>query len=656
MQPNLLRLLVCPSCTGDLALHSFRSAAPVDDEIEEGLLVCNQCAHPYPITESIPRLLPNSFDRNPQFARRFAHELAGISFRRPERAAIQTFEKLHALTARAFGYEWNTYQTTSREEDIVTFFWLTGIDPNVYKKLSLTDVFTFYPTEADIGLIDTSRLNGATVLDVGCGMGKYLRVVGDYAKEVIGMDLSDALIRARQTLKGRQNIHLIQGNILSPPVRTGSMDFVYSVGVLHHTPNTHDAFLRSASLVKPGGSLAVWVYPKDLTSGTYAKWVHWIQDDFLRPITCRLPPRLLRLFSAVLGRLTFVRDRAAARYRATGSRLAYRVAMCAGAVAVGQHRDPEIAAFLNFDWYSPQYRSYHTEDEVAGWYQEAGFESAMILPQRVSAISRKPRSSEAGFISSDFSQKFGEHQQPKVPASPTPHSMHAVFEHCGPWQSRFQIDGETFGGPYDFPADPRIRRLLGELSLAEKRVLELGCLEGGHSLALSRVGPRELISVEGRLANFVRCCVVKNLFTLNNVQFRLDDARQVTWERYGHFDIAVVMGVLYHLRDPHVLLANLPALADVVYLNTHYANDRHPQNSPAMELLTSWGSFHGKRYHEYGLVDPLSGLDEYSFWPYLDDLLAMCRKAGFARIKVVAQEDGLDPAGAPSWIELLLEK
>ena len=392
MRPDLFGLLICPSCTGDLVLHSFRGAAPIDDEVEEGLLVCNRCAHPYPITEGIPRLLPNSFDRNPQFARQFAKELAGISFRRPELAVVRRFEKLHSLTARAFGYEWNTYRTTSREEDIVTFFWLTGTDPNLYKKLCLTDVFTFYPTAAHVGLIDTSRLSGATVLDVGCGMGKYLKVVSDHAKEVIGMDLSDALIRARELLKGRRNVHLIQGNILSPPVRPGSIDLVYSVGVLHHIPNTHDAFLRSASLVKPGGSLAIWVYPKDPNSGTYAEWVHWIQDDVIRPITCRMPPRLLRLVAGLLGRLTFIRDRAAARYRATGSRLAYRVAMYAGAVAVGQHRDPEIAAFLNFDWYSPQYRSYHTEDEVAGWYGEAGFEPVTILPQGVSAIGGKPLS------------------------------------------------------------------------------------------------------------------------------------------------------------------------------------------------------------------------------------------------------------------------
>jgi hypothetical protein len=86
-----------------------------------------------------------------------------------------------------------------------------------------------------------------------------------------------------------------------------------------------------------------------------------------------------------LGRLTVARDRAAARYETTGSRLARLVALSAGAVAVGRHRDPEIAAFLNFDWYAPQYRSYHTEEQLRRWYDEAGFVDVTLLPQRVSA-------------------------------------------------------------------------------------------------------------------------------------------------------------------------------------------------------------------------------------------------------------------------------
>ncbi len=386
MRPELLSLLICPHCQEPVELHPLRSSPSDGEEIEEGLLVCKGCARPYPITEGIPRLLPNAFRRMRKFRRQFSSQLSRIDFQESQLEDIRRFEQLHQLTARAFGYEWNTYRVTSREEDLVTWFWLTGADPKLYDKLAVNDVFTFYPTSADVEKVDGSQLSGQTVLDIGCGMGKYLAVVSKQAKMVVGLDLSDALVRARSTVKDRRNVHLVQGNILAPPLKAGFADFGYSVGVLHHTPDTHAAFLKSASLVKPGGKLAVWLYPREREPNPYSDWIHHVQDEVVRPITCRMPPRILRMFCAILGRLTFVRDRAAARYQATQSRLAYQIAKYAGAVAVGSHRDPEIAAFLNFDWYSPQYRSYHMEEEVEQWYREAGFDNIRILPQRVSAI------------------------------------------------------------------------------------------------------------------------------------------------------------------------------------------------------------------------------------------------------------------------------
>jgi len=386
MRAELLDYLGCPNCGAALELHPF-----VDDaqEIEQGLLVCRGCAVPYPLVEGIPRLLPNAFRRQRKFRRDFSSRLSQMDFRESPIEDTRKFEALYRLTSRAFGYEWNTYRVTPRAEDLVTFFWLTGADPELHNKLSVDDVFSFYPSEADLEKIDGSRLAGKTVVDVGCGMGKYLSVVSDYAGTVIGLDLSEALVRARSVVKDRPNVHLVQGNILAPPLQPGFADFAYSVGVLHHTPDTHAAFLSSASLVKPGGQLAVWLYPREKEPSASADRIHWIQDDVIRPITCRLPSRMLGIVSGVLGRLTFVRDRAAARYQATGSRLACRVAAYAGLVAVGRHRDPEIAAFLNFDWYSPQYRSYHTEEELTRWFHEAGFDDARILPQPVSGVATR---------------------------------------------------------------------------------------------------------------------------------------------------------------------------------------------------------------------------------------------------------------------------
>src|SRR5215467_3467792 len=102
MRPQFVSLLLCPLCKSDLTPHAFRASAGSSDGIEEGLLVCQGCSLPYPIVGGIPRMLPNSLARQREFAREFAPQLAKLSFRRHDSAETRTFERLHALTARAF--------------------------------------------------------------------------------------------------------------------------------------------------------------------------------------------------------------------------------------------------------------------------------------------------------------------------------------------------------------------------------------------------------------------------------------------------------------------------------------------------------------------------------------------------------------------------
>ena len=119
--------------------------------------------------------------------------------------------------------------------------------------------------------IDTSSLTGRTVIEMGCGMGKYVKTIAGHAALAVGLDLSHSLERARENTRGLTNVLLVQGNILEPPFRPGTFDYVYSVGVLHHTPDCRMAFKRSAALVAPGGRFSVWLYPTERQSaGLYA--------------------------------------------------------------------------------------------------------------------------------------------------------------------------------------------------------------------------------------------------------------------------------------------------------------------------------------------------------------------------------------------------
>ena len=84
----------------------------------------------------------------------------------------------------------------------------------------------------------------------------------DRGGSVVAVDLSFAIDAARENLSEREGIHFIQADIFRLPFRPQSFDFVYSWGVLHHTPDPPAAFSRLPPLVRPGGKLMVFVYAR----------------------------------------------------------------------------------------------------------------------------------------------------------------------------------------------------------------------------------------------------------------------------------------------------------------------------------------------------------------------------------------------------------
>jgi SAM-dependent methyltransferase len=198
---------------------------------------------------------------------------------------------------------------------------------------------------------DLAQLRGATVLDAGCGMGRFAEVCLDAGAEVHAVDLSVAVDAASRNLGGRR-VHLYQADIMNLPFQPGSFDYVYSIGVLHHTPDTRAAFLRLAGLLKPGGMIAIWVY------GPRLRWL--VGSRLLRLITPSLPkPWLLRLSRAAIPLYHVHRLPVVGRL----SRLALPVSL---------EPDPEWRWLDTFDWYSPRYQWTHGAEEVENWFREAG--------------------------------------------------------------------------------------------------------------------------------------------------------------------------------------------------------------------------------------------------------------------------------------------
>ena len=138
-------------------------------------------------------------------------------------------------TKTAYALQWNRFRILRPDEDRATFRNRTG--------LSAQD------------------LAGKTVLDGGCGMGRYLRIAAEMGPALAaGIDLSLAVQAARELTEDLPGVAIVRGDLLRPPFPPESFDHVYSIGVLDHTPDPRRAFLRLAALLKPGGRIAIWVY------------------------------------------------------------------------------------------------------------------------------------------------------------------------------------------------------------------------------------------------------------------------------------------------------------------------------------------------------------------------------------------------------------
>ena len=214
---------------------------------------------------------------------------------------------------------------------------------------------------------DPLALKGKLLLDAGCGGGRYTYIAAQAGAEVIAADLSESVKKTKQLTHGLENVHIMQGNLMELPLKKKIFDFIYSIGVLHHTPNTRHAFFNLVPFLKPGGVMVIWVYRRRHP-------LFEILNSSLRAITTRLPHSVLHYicFMAIL--LGLVKHWSLQRKSTAWiSRLI---------PPMSSHPNKAIRVCDTFDWYSPKYQWHHKVDEVKGWFQEAGFKEIQDLSLR----------------------------------------------------------------------------------------------------------------------------------------------------------------------------------------------------------------------------------------------------------------------------------
>jgi tRNA (mo5U34)-methyltransferase len=208
-----------------------------------------------------------------------------------------------------------------------------------------------------------------------------------------------------------------------------------------------------------------------------------------------------------------------------------------------------------------------------------------------------------------------------------------------PWQC-FTVDasGRRFGDrawagkredPQALP-DRRIELLQSLIGLTGRRVLEVGCFEGVHTIALSeRAG--QVIAVDARIENVVKTLIRCHFYGQAPDVRRCDVESAADLAALGEIDVVHHVGVLYHLVDPVAHLRQLAALTRIgMMLDTHVARPGEAQ----AEYESGGRRYAYRRLKESGVSDVFSGMYDHAKWLTLDALVGLLGELGFASVTV----------------------
>lgn len=131
--------------------------------------------------------------------------------------------------------------------------------------------------------------NNSIGADIGCGSGRWAMEVAPKVGQLIAIDASqDALNVARKNLNKFTNIKFENCSVDSMGIANSSLDFAYSLGVLHHVPDTKAAIKSISNKLKDGAPFLIYLYYDfDNRSAFYVRI--WKMSEYVRSIVSKMP-------------------------------------------------------------------------------------------------------------------------------------------------------------------------------------------------------------------------------------------------------------------------------------------------------------------------------------------------------------------------------
>lgn len=181
-------------------------------------------------------------------------------------------------TVQSFGDEWSRFDQAP-------------VDPE-----ELSRIFAQY-----FGIFPWGELPfGAEGFDMGCGSGRWAKMVAPRVGCLNCVDPSDAALAvAKRTLSAFENVRFLNASANTVPLGRESQDFGYSLGVLHHTPDTNSALRACVELLKPGAPFLMYLYYRFDNRPAWYRTV-WRLSELVRGGISRLPRGVKHFFTDIV--------------------------------------------------------------------------------------------------------------------------------------------------------------------------------------------------------------------------------------------------------------------------------------------------------------------------------------------------------------------
>jgi len=285
-----------------------------EQRIETGTLHCESCSVTFPIVGFIPRFVP-----------------------------VENY-------ATSFGIEWNLHDRTQYDA-------VSGVSASEQRFFKETQ----WPRQ----------MSGEVIIEAGSGAGRFTEHALGTGAMVLSLDYSHAVEANYRSNGQHENLLLVQGDLFRMPFERGCADRIFCLGVLQHTPDPRSALASISDYVKPGGEIVADIYAK-----TFARYVlgtkYWV-----RPITRRMPPRLLYRITSRYVELMWPLARRVQHIPKLGRFLSWRLLVPDYSNVVNDERELKEWARLDiFDMLAPRYDKPARLSTVRRWCADLRFADA----------------------------------------------------------------------------------------------------------------------------------------------------------------------------------------------------------------------------------------------------------------------------------------